>query len=308
VPYQFKPDESVKKGIRRMARRQIEQALEELRAQGADAVHSVRKRFKKVRAALRLARSGLDRQTYKSENRCFRAAGRSLSEVRDAEALLEAFDKLARRLGGSVDAGLLSKVREGLEAHRREVARRVLEQGQALEGARGLVESAPERIGKWDVAPNGWSTLRDGLQEVYRKGYRALAEAGDEPSDENLHEWRKRVKDLRHALEILRPIWGDVLEELAGQARSLGDCLGDDHDLAVLRALLQREPDTFGGASAARALFPGIEKRRGELQQAAFLLGRRVYGEKPRVFARRMGTYWKTWREEVRAVGAGSPG
>ena len=58
MAFRFKAEESVAKGIERMARGQIEKALEGLTGQNGAApeevVHDVRKRFKKVRALLRL--------------------------------------------------------------------------------------------------------------------------------------------------------------------------------------------------------------------------------------------------------------
>ena len=83
MAFRFKAEESVAKGIERMARGQIEKALEGLTGQNGAApeevVHDVRKRFKKVRALLRLARGGLGRKLVDRENARFRDAARPLS-------------------------------------------------------------------------------------------------------------------------------------------------------------------------------------------------------------------------------------
>ena len=74
----------------------------------------------------------------------------------------------------------------------------------------------------------------------------------------------------------------------------LSEYLGDDHDLAVLRALLLAEPSLCGGAPHAFLRF--IRQRRAVLQAEAFALGHRIYAEKPSAFTDRLGVYWKVWK------------
>lgn len=57
----------------------------------------------------------------------------------------------------------------------------------------------------------------------------------------NLHELRKRTKDLLYELELLCCVWPEMIGPLVEQAHHLTDLLGDDHDLAVLRAIAQED-------------------------------------------------------------------
>src|SRR5262249_26458757 len=99
MSFQFKPDESIKRGIRRMARKQLDKAIEELTGQGGvrrdEVVHDVRKRCKRLRGLLRLVRDGLGDARYREENVCLRDAARPLTEVRDARVLVDVLDRLA---------------------------------------------------------------------------------------------------------------------------------------------------------------------------------------------------------------------
>jgi hypothetical protein len=45
-------------------------------------------------------------------------------------------------------------------------------------------------------------------------------------------------------------------------------------------------------------LLTQIGRRRQELQQEAIILGRRIYGERPRGLSRRLHTCWRAWQEE----------
>ena len=60
------------------------------------------------------------------------------------------------------------------------------------------------------------------------------------PEPELLHAWRKRAKDLWYHQRLLAPAWPDVLGAQAEEAHALTELLGDDHDLAVLAARLER--------------------------------------------------------------------
>ena len=113
-----------------------------------------------------------------------------------------------------------------------------------------------------------------------------------DPAAENVHEWRKRTKDLWHQLRILRDAWRPVLGETADQAHELADLLGDHHDLAVLvEDLASRELP--GDRDAVRT---AADRRQRELLDAAFDIGARLFAEKPKAFGRRLGSYWVTWR------------
>src|SRR5690606_34841505 len=109
-----------------VAEEQIDKARRELAAPkpGEDrheAIHDARKRFKKLRALMLLARSG-DAGFARTENARFRDAARALSGARDRTALIESLDALALHVpaGLSTDAAsaAFAALRAELEAKR----------------------------------------------------------------------------------------------------------------------------------------------------------------------------------------------
>src|SRR5262249_14615301 len=150
---------------------------------------------------------GVGPDIFEQENGSLRSAARPLSAVRDAQALRDAFDTLARDRAEEIPEPVREAVREGLRAHQGEVIEQVFEREGAAGQASDRLRSALERLQNLDVSPSRWATLRDALKQIYRKGRRAQRAASAEPSDEALHEWRKRAKDLWHALEVLTPAW-----------------------------------------------------------------------------------------------------
>jgi CHAD domain-containing protein len=58
------------------------------------------------------------------------------------------------------------------------------------------------------------------------------------PGDSELHELRKRIKEVRYGLEALRGLLGNAGEAWIGDLRDVQSVLGDLHDLQVLMQLL----------------------------------------------------------------------
>lgn len=318
MAFQLKAKESVSDGITRNVRHELEKVQglagaklkpHERGTGQTEAVHEIRKCFKKVRAALRLVREELGDDMYREENWAFRDAARPLTEVRDAEMLVETFDKLAPQLGDLSDPGAVAKVRATLVANHHEVTRCVLGENRALAGVGEAATRALARVSDWRIDGDGWASLESGLRRVYRTGHRALSLAAEHPSVENLHEWRKQAKYLWHDLQLLEPAWSSHEPELGDQAHRLSQLLGDDHDLAVLRQVLAADPLTYGGHRFLKTMFAVVDRRREELEQHAFALGRQLYNDPPKVFASRIEASWKAWapgRSGARVVVRGS--
>jgi CHAD domain-containing protein len=126
-----------------------------------------------------------------------------------------------------------------------------------------------------------------------------MTDAYEERSPESFHEWRKRVKYLWYHMRILRPIWDDVLDELADSIHDLSDYLGDHHDLTELKILVQDKPEWFDDEREHSLLLGLIERRQTELEAEARTVGMRVYSEKPKAFTRRMADYWVAYQLEL---------
>lgn len=305
MAFKFRIGESAGDGIRRMAQEQIDKALDEVAdtALGPhETVHQVRKRCKKIRSLLRLARGGLDRdgKTYERENTCFREAARTLSNVRDAEALLETYDKLIDTFSKQSNQQRLIKVRHVLEERKSALTGDEIDLDARLEAFAVTLREARDRVGDWPIA-DGFDSLAPGLKKNYRQGRKAMQKAAKKPTTANFHEWRKRVKYQLYHVQVLRPIWGDVLGARKGQLKVLGEYLGDDHDLAVFAETLQCEQAGFGSERDLQALLGLSERWRARLQARAIPLGRRLFAEKPRHLVRRFTAFWEASHSEAGA-------
>ena len=297
MPYRLNPDQSVPDELRRCAREQLDRAIEELstgiHTDPVEAVHDARKALKKTRSPLRLGRGALDRDERRRENAALRHAGRELSSARDAEVMLEATEDLADRFAGRLPQTAFDAIRLHLVAERDPARRRLLESGLTAQVADEL-KAVRARIDDWTLDRSGWKALEPGLKRSYARGRAGLEHARTKPTVENLHDWRKRTKDLWYHLRLLGPLAPGILGGAAKEADKLSKLLGDDHDLAVLHATLERGAgDLKVDVDAVLAL---IDHRRDQLQAEAMVLGKRLYAEPPNVFVARMHRYWSASR------------
>ncbi len=292
----LKKRESVSTGLRRLIRERLAMALRELNRGPADmdaAVHNARKRLKESRAVLRLLRPALPEAVYQLEKCVYRDSARPLSELRDTRILMDALDRLAAT---PPEAPLdVSGPRRELEARRGRLLAELSD--HTLNALKTAIAASMGRLDDWPVSPHEWRTIRDGLRAVYRRGRRCLSVSLAEPTDEHLHEWRKASKMLWYQLQVLEGVWPGLFEPLAEQVHQLTNLLGDDHDLAVLAGLVGANGATGLPPASREGLLARLEERRSDFQREAFRLGQRIYAEKPASFVRRIGEYWRTWRD-----------
>lgn len=286
--------------VRDIACHQTGQALAALGVkQPTDAaIHSARKGIRKSRATLRLLRDALPERVYRRDSAALRDAARSLSAVRDAKVLIDALDRLLKLYVKAEGTRPSRRFRLLLVRENREARHRALSNRKGMAFSRRSLRTVLERAARWKVGEQGWPVIGRGLRRVYRKGRRSLREAQADPVAERLHEWRKAVKSLWHQMQVLEPLWPGPLGELADQLHKLADYLGDDHDLAVLRDKVTQNEAVFSETSESDELLSLIDRSRKALQDKAFVLGLRLYEEKPSRFASRMGRYWQEWERK----------
>jgi CHAD domain-containing protein len=308
--YRLRADEAVPDGIRRIARGQIASAHDELESASGrkigPAVHEARKSLKRLRAAVRLSRDAIGDETYRQENTAFRDAGRQLSGARDAKVLIETLDMVEKAAGDELRSGSSAGLREQLETEH-EAALESLREGGATAAVLGDLDTAHARVATWTLSREGFDALEPGLRRIYRRGRNAMQAVADEQSTENLHEWRKRVKDLWHATQIVRPASPGRMKKMSRRLHDLSDLLGDDHDLAVLCEYVKHHPQRFEDRHEQSALVAVIERRREVLQGKALSLGSSLYRKPPKQFT---GSLSRRWRKRVgkprRPVAAGA--
>jgi len=285
--YRLRRGEDAGDGVRRVARGQLDLAGERLEAGTGmcgdldGAVHETRKAFKRLRALVRVGRDALGDEAYRRENTIFRDAGRRLSSARDAAVMVQTLDDLGARYRDELGDGAFAGLRDALASEAETASKALSDDRATVDGVQGTLEAARRRVGGWPLPEDGGlAMLEPGFARIYRRGRRALKAARKDPDTESLHELRKRAKDLWHAAQVLRPAAPKRMKQLARRAHALSDVVGEDHDLAVLRAAARERHATLAPGELA-LLERLIARRRRRLQRKALAQGRRVYARKP---------------------------
>lgn len=203
------------------------------------AVHMTRKRFKRIRAVLRLIRDEIGEAVYQEENYFYRDASRLLSPVRDSAVLVDLFTKLVT---SDHDAGAYTAViNNWLSEQHKVISAHLLDEVDVLAEVARLMADAHPRIANLNIPAQSFTAFTTGTQYIYKQAQIELQHAYTSENAEQFHNWRKQVKYLWHAVEILHPLQPEISATLETELHLLSDGLGEAHDLFVLRELLQTE-------------------------------------------------------------------
>ncbi len=95
-------------------------------------------------------------------------------------------------------------------------------------------------------------------------------------------------------MEVLEAMWPAALKPLAEEFHGLADTLGQEHDLSVLKSMLEAE--ALSRAEAPSGVIGALEEKRVALECEAKRAGARLFAEKTGAFMKRLGKYWAAWK------------
>lgn len=283
MSFRLKRDESVRRGLKRIVRKQLRRAHRCLQQSSEDRVHEARKSVKKVRAVVRLLEMA-DAKAIRRDARRLRAAGRILSRRRDADVVLDTLDRVRRHFPKRLPEHTAMRIRRELIRRREEVAREVRNKRGVARAARTL-QTVRQSVRKWDLPQMDPLELADLLKGSYRAGRKAMLTVRKTTRAPDVHRWRKRVKTLWYQLRLLgaqAPAFRTVLQRLD----RLETVLGQHHDLVVLQSILATDPARRRIPGALEQLEPLSQRLQAGLRRRALDQGRRLLGRKPKAFAR----------------------
>ncbi|MXW93245.1 MAG: CHAD domain-containing protein [Rhodospirillaceae bacterium] len=282
MPYAILPAEPVSDAVQRIALQQLDRALatiEDGAVPRPEAIYALRKRCKKVRAVLRLARGPLEEAgLYGPANAALRDIAAAFSGLRDADVTLAVYDRemaafarretrraatrrFDRRRFGPIRASMTRRRRALLSGDGADLASR-------LDNAHWLLLKFRLGIADWSFRADGFGALEPGLRITYGRVLAAAAEVERAGTVVARHEWRKRIKYHRNHLRILRKLAPNTLDARILALWRLGDLLGLDHDLAVVRAQVGSDP-AFARIGSRRRFAAILDRRRAAVQAEA---------------------------------------
>ncbi|MGH8984110.1 MAG: CHAD domain-containing protein [Acidimicrobiia bacterium] len=253
-----------------------------------EAVHQARVATRRLRSDLRTFRPLLDEQWAQDLRDELKWLGTALGAVRDADVLLDRLRRKIERLPDE-DRKVAARFVERLGSERnraREELLVVMRGTRYLELLERLVDAA-----RTPALVDEAEKPADSLAHLARKPWKRLAavvdELDEEPSDEALHDVRKRAKRLRYAAEAVAPVVGKPARRFAAAIEDVQDLLGEHQDAVVseewlrtaLAAASPRETFVTGqlvameqaDAAASRAQWPAVWKAAGRKRLRTWL-------------------------------------
>ncbi|HUB54707.1 MAG TPA: CHAD domain-containing protein [Mycobacterium sp.] len=201
-------------------------------------LHDLRVAVRRTRSILKLAGDVLPANLTERFQPEFKWLGDLTTPVRDLDVYLLELDNMAARLA-SADPHDLDPFRSFLVRHRAAERRRLV-RGLRSQRFKQVMSDWRDELAKVAADSHGGPAasslarqrIERAFRNVVRRGKRITA---DSPS-EQVHELRKRCKELRYLLEVFRPLFADAqYRPLIKELKALQDTLGDFQDGEVQR-------------------------------------------------------------------------
>jgi CHAD domain-containing protein len=292
MAFRLRKDEPVAKGVQRVAKKELRSAVNQLAAAEptGEAIHEARKGIKKVRAIVQLFGKELGGE---GDVKRLRHAGRLLSPLRDADAILTSVKKLcAGDPNRKVPDETCSAIARELDRYKTRVTN-VAEHDHAAAAAAKDLEAARRSAKHWTVKKIGFSVLAAEIKRGYKKGRRAMEKARNRNRADAFHTWRKRVKSLWYALRLLERRVPALRRRLADLHR-LEEWLGEHHNLVMVRTKVVSDRGLHQNQTARTRIRALAEGRQEQLRRKALTLGERVFQDTPMAFERHLRKMWQT--------------
>jgi CHAD domain-containing protein len=248
-------------------------------------VHDTRKAIKRMRALARLLREEIGEQEFRRVNSRLRDTGRRLAPSRDCAVRLSTLLRLIALHPKALALDGVARLQAQLEADRARA-----EQPACDPRVLDDVAKIRRELSHWNLLDHDLDALTPGLRRIYREGrrrYKRVKRKDALPQD--LHNWRKRVKALYYALDMLGGASAKGARGVTKRAERLGEALGEEHDLWMLFVYIEEHPQALSPGDDSRDIvLKLIAKRRNRLRERALATGARVYSDPPGKFTRRI--------------------
>lgn len=296
--YAYLLEEDVANGTRRILSEEVDKVEKHLRRRRnqVTVVHETRKSIKRLRALLRLIRCGMRKSQYRSANIHLRDLNRSLAQSRDLDVMQQTLSRL-EETGGLAGSKTAARLRDAMNAAhaKAESLRKVPPTKQitaSIGAARSMISNLDLRRVTIDVLVDGMGRSMTDFTDHY-----ALLKP--DADAEVYHEWRKVVQIHRRHLVLLSAAWPQSSRPRVMATKELSECLGYDHDLAVLLDFVsgpRGHPAIKRDVAKLREITAGQQV---ELRRKARAIGALLSAEAPDAFSSRVAAYWRVQRSHA---------
>lgn len=299
MPYRLNPRLPLDKAVRNLARAEIRRMRGFWRVDkpaSETLVHDTRKAVKRLRALLRLVRSGLSEDDWSEANGSLRGFARQLSTARDSEVRREV---LTRLLDGA--KGPLRKAVEHAAGCNNAPSTATCQlDDPAKQKAQVTLHGLARSLERLAIDPQP-TVIGEGLERTHRRGRRLLQKArliagdGNPPSTtEIFHELRKTVQAHHRHMQLLADAWPALMQARTQAARALSQRLGDEHDLEMLVQWIASKAGSALASRDRKLVADACRDEQSRIQRSAIAEAARLFAAKPSHFSAEILATWGT--------------
>ena len=300
MAYRLRPQEAVTQGLRRLAKKELRAARDELRRATPprdEAIHEARKSVKKVRAILELIEVDGGRAAAGCSKR-LRTVNRTLSGLRDADAMVNVLTTLRGKNAHVLDEHTFARIRRRLLSHKQAAIEAAEREGAWKKVDREL-RSLRRDTKRWRPSHRRFGAFARSIRLSHRRGRKTMVLARKSQRAADFHAWRKRMKALWYELRLVERAGRAVRQNVAVLHRA-ETWLGEDHNLEVLCTELSKDVSVCGGAVDFDRLRLAADRYQCQLREKAVAATKRIYGRKSGVYVRGIKRAWQTWQRHRR--------
>ena len=237
-------------------------------------VHDMRTAARRLRAILRVVRSGFDRAWVEALRSELEWLGTTLGAVRDLDVLREHLRDELAALEDSAGRSASLQLSECLDLEHSRAKAKLL---GALDSRRyrELLSRLDEAVRQPRVVTAELSLPRIAARQ-FKKLRKAVKALPAEPADEELHAVRIKVKRARYAAELAEEVIGRPAARFVDRAKKVQDILGEHQDAVMAE-------------SRIRACLRGVRSRPATWLRDRLIERQRARREKARK------AFWKRW-------------
>jgi CHAD domain-containing protein len=237
-------------------------------------VHDMRTAARRLRAILRVVRSGFDRAWVEALRSELEWLGTTLGAVRDLDVLREHLRDELAALEDSTGRSAFLQLSECLDVEHSRAKAKLL---GALDSRRyrELLSRLDEAVRQPRVVTADLSLPRIAARQ-FKKLRKAVKALPAEPADEELHAVRIKVKCARYAAELAEEMIGRPAARFVDRAKKVQDILGEHQDAVMAE-------------SRIRACLRGVRSRPATWLRDRLIERQRARREKARK------AFWKKW-------------
>ena len=302
--FSLRPGEPTGAGVGRVLDELFRNAISRLEPSSRDReedIHAVRTTIKRVRAILRLVQPTIGKATFRKQNQRLQETARLLAPMRDAAIGLHTLQGFASAAGRKQKRNDVCIVHDHFA--KRIPLPHLGTQEAVMRATVRALEAHRRQLRKLRIISADWHEMGMGLEKVYDACRRRMKRALSVGDDDSFHRWRIRLKNLYYELQFLEPIFSRRLRSMTARLKRLEAMIGDDHDIAVLKASLQKTPEHFGGGPVVKRVLRQLKERSDKLRRTMRPLAETVLDEKPGRFARQIDRRMIKWQK---AAGPGT--